>query len=211
MSEFWVVMDEFWGRFREVMSDPMWQSLGVIVGGIGVYYGALWGSKKGHKLSVDKEEKDFKNTFDNYVIAYEEELKINLECLNSLKGYVYSNHAPIIEAFNPVDIGATYLKSEVWDFMLKLGLMRLFEYEDFRQLSYSNKNIIAASRTIKIYAANWRRVMAYREWEKTNNVANNADLQVIMETFSNEIKESITLAIGSVKEALAIINNKISY
>jgi|GEM_PF-4997685 len=191
----------------EIFTDPIWQSIGVILGAAGVAYGAYLGSKIAHRLEAKKQEVELRNAFDNYIISFEEELRANLECIHDIKGYVYLDHPPIPEAFEPVKVGSSHLRFEVWDSMLRQGMMKFFTYEEFRELSLANKNVIRLARIAQIYASNWDRVRSLKFNETGRN--NHADLISVIEAFMYELSETMKYCVDTISQALEIITPKI--
>lgn len=198
---------KFWDGVYKLMSDPIWQSIGVILGAIGVAFGAYLGSKIANRLETKKQEADLRDAFDNYIISFEEELKSNLECIYDIRGYIYEGHPPIPEAFEPVKVGTMHLRFEVWNAMLKQGMIKFFTYREFRELSLANKNVMRLARIAQIYASNWNRVRSLK-FDETGQ-KNHGDLFAIIETFMSELSQSIMYCLETTNRALEIITPKL--
>lgn len=196
-----------WSKVYDILTDDIWQSVGVIIGAIGIFLGAYFGSKLGYRYALEKDKKDQEDSLFFYLHALYQEQKINLECLHKIKTCIVIN-PPILTALKPIEIGAKHLKSEVWSSIISNGLITLMHRSDSLELGLAHKNILRTAHTLEISCTNWVRIYDFHDWDTKNASLQPANLSVVMQTIINELLETVNNSIETTTKSIKLLESR---
>ncbi|MDE5055270.1 hypothetical protein NDK25_23935 [Niallia taxi] len=175
-------------------ASPIWQSAGVIVGGIGVYFGAKYGARLGVKSSLELDEKKAKEDSIVKLKAFKREVLYNSETLNQMDKFLQVITPPYnIQCFSAIKIAASHIQKGAWEEFLKISTSNGFSSVD------SNINLSFITASIEYERALRSSIrdieMEIADWERWMELGPNNDLRNKRFT---EVKESINKHINFV-------------
>lgn len=156
------MLDEvsYWYKF---LSDPVWQSVGAIVGGVGVFAGAWYGTKLANKQKLKDLEKELELTKKASVDLLDEEMLRNKELVEKMIDYLKLS-PPIKNAFDALVAGSSHLKLEAWNNIVNFNIyphLTTNQHICYYMAHYKVKNLKS---TLDMEVAEWKRIYEFHNY-----------------------------------------------
>lgn len=181
----------------------------VIPGGHGFYIRNLSGK---HRMSVDELRECFMTSAgyskEAYLFHLKDELEYNKEALCDIGSYLTEN-PPIANAFESISIGSSHLRLEAWDSLVKAGILPLLPTEQQKLFQDADKSIRETVRLIQMKNAEWKRVLEFNQWYKTNGAGQAtqiAPLNIVYHQMRTKLFEKINDSLQCINLTLKVFN-----
>lgn len=150
-----------------ILSDPAWSSIGVILSSVGVFVGAWFGARFGYTRSIKLQKIQLKEMSEVFKISLITEMLQNKVVINNMMNLLKRN-PPIENALDVLDVGGKSLKSEVWNEMLTNQSAFLLKKELIPKFQKLDKSIKNLSVKVQMEVAEWKRALAFNDYYRRN-------------------------------------------
>lgn len=133
-----------------------------------------------------------------YLKYWKDELEYNIKLLNSISSYL-SMSSPLENAFEAIDIGSRHFRLEVWNQLIRSGLLPLLPNEQLESFKKADNSIKDISRIIQMESADWKRIVEI-------NRSKYELLKVSHSQIKSRIENEIKNVLNSLNRAVEIIN-----
>jgi hypothetical protein len=200
VSIFSVVVIGLCVYFREqayqFFSSPLWSSAGVIVGGLGVFFGAKYGAKLGIKSTLELNKELTTEESNIKFRAFRREVIYNSMTIDEMEKFLNFIDGPSPLSFNSMKIASNHIQRGAWEEFLKVGSYNQFSLDLIIACIDFQRVLNEAIRDIQMNIADWERL---------------CELNLNTEEFNQkfiEIKKNIFIKIENVKEQIQKIDQK---
>ncbi|MFE4571360.1 hypothetical protein [Paenibacillus chitinolyticus] len=174
-------------------SDPVWQSIGAIIGGAGVFGGAWFGTWLANRDKTKDQKQEFENTKRASLDLLDEEMLRDKELVQKMIDYLKVN-PPILNAYDSLLLGSTYLQLGAWDNIVNLNVYSQIS-EERRTIYYiAHYKVRSLKSGVKMRIAEWKRVVEFNNYY-TNNPPTEpmqlANLNEIVDTVYRDLKKML--------------------
>lgn len=183
-------------------SDPLWQSIGVILGAAGVFGGAYLGSTLGYKATLKAQKQQLLESKDNLIYMVILEINFNRATLHKIDSYLVKN-PPIETAFDVAEIGSQHIKFDAWNLLIESGVFNILTVTEQMNLLNINGYLRHINQTFQLETADWKRIFAFHQYYQ-NNPPNEltqplGNLRDISDTKLRNLKNDIKKAIHQIE------------
>lgn len=194
----------------DILSDPVWQSIGTIISGIGVFAGAWLGTKLANRSKEKSEAEEQKKTFDSYVEILNKEAYQNRKILENMLSYLTLS-PPIVNAFDSILAGANYLKYGTWDHLVAAKVTHILGLNQEIGYQIANHKVSDLVSSIAMDVAEWKRIYEFHKYYETNPPKENTmqlpNLVDIMSQKSKKIEQEIRETINVLNKLCLFIES----
>ncbi|MCR8641462.1 hypothetical protein NV379_02220 [Paenibacillus sp. N1-5-1-14] len=180
-------------NLHNFFSDPSWQSIGVLFGGVLVFVGAWFGTRLANNAKSKSDLEEQRKTFEAYLELLTTELYNNKKILEDMMRYLYKN-PPILNAFDAVLVGANHLSYKTWEQIIASKVTHLLEPKQLLGFNIVNQNIKKLITATSMEVADWRRAYEFHKYYKVNpskEAMQLIDLQHILDQKTSLLKKEI--------------------
>jgi hypothetical protein len=194
----------FWSDLYDFFASPLWQSIGVIFGTIGIFFGAKYGAKLGYEATLKSQKVDLIESKEAYLLLVEDELQFNLNCLDSIRRYIIDS-PPTESIFDAAEAGSNSIRLNAWEALVSAKVFPLLNVNSQISIQAANQEIRNAVKTIQLENAEWRRIREFRKYydERPEILIQKANLDEL----SKQIRRNL---IGVVEKTIHIVKTTIS-
>lgn len=191
----------------EFLSDPVWQSVGALISGLGVFVGAWYGTKLANKKQKSESEADNIATRDVYIKILNSEMAHNKRTLETMKRYMMDS--PSIEkVFDTILSGSKHLRFDTFHELVRLKIAHLIEPELLAAYEYATNTLMTTSMVIDMETNNWKRSLEFSRYYKEDQPelhAKHFDSSNLLELASLSIEREISQSIRAVSWVLEVV------
>lgn len=189
----------------EFFTDPLWQSIGVILGTVGVFIGAYLGAKFGYLETLKLQRNEQEDAKKAHLQLLLDEFRFNNKCLKDIETYLTKN-PPLENTFDAAYIGSTHMKVSAWDALVTAKLFPTLKGDMQIRLQVANietRNII---RLIQMEVADWKRVKSFNEYHTARKTSGMQlpELSLLIDQYTRNLKAEI-------ENTIKIIDTSINY
>ncbi|WP_372011379.1 hypothetical protein NBRC13296_12520 [Paenibacillus chitinolyticus] len=190
--------------YYSYFTDPVWQSIGAIISGAGVFLG-VWLANK----SRDKETK--KNLLQTVEITKENlirDINLNKELVGKMK-YMLKQNPPILSAFDALLAGSNFLAYETWGNTVRNNVYPELTLKQRILYNKVFRNVRDLKIFIKVEVSEWKRIFefdTYYELHPEKNVLR-VDLRENINQKTLSLKQQLDIVEESIVEVLEQIKN----
>lgn len=192
--------------FYEYLIDPAWQSIGAVIGGVGVFVGAWYGTRLANNQKLKEQLAEEAATSDAFLKILNSDMEHNKKTLENMSLYLHSAiNSPIESTFDAIWAASKHLRYSTFHDLVRAKVAHRINSLVLYKFETATNRIRSAAMTIDMEVHDWKRLFEHDKYRIENPSFNLEihDLKRSQKEISRSIKMMLEVSLNAVNDIYA--------